>query len=228
MNEMGGGPRADPGDNDQVNRLVPTRLASLLSVPTLALALACLAALPACEEDITPPPPARPSPPDAAQGGDPAPLEVLTDVTFADLYQIFMRRNLSIQEKSMLWATRYNDRWVRWTGKLIAFSPTGVKMRHLETTVTFDVSIIINQPQRRELRKILRVGQFYTYVARLTSYDDLFRTLYLDQGAIINPTPEGDKGKLVPIPPPLRVLPVDKPHLPGAPPAPDAGAPPAR
>lgn len=153
---------------------------------------------------------------------------VHTDASFSELYQLFMRRNLSTQEKSMLWATRYNDRWVRWTGKLVAFSPTGVKMRHLETTVTFDVSIIINQPQRRELRKILRVGQFYTYVARLTSYDDLFRTLYLDQGVIVNPTPEGEPGRLVPIPPPLRVLPVDKPNPPGAPPGPDAGAPFAR
>lgn len=207
---------------------------------TRLLALACTLAFCACEDDLPvrsqaqAQAQAQPQPPQA-QGSTPPQVtaqaqgEVTrTDASYSELYQLFMRRNLSTQEKSMLWATRYNDRWVRWTGKLVAFSPTGVKMRHLETTVTFDVSVIINQPQRRDLRKLLRVGQFYTYVARLTSYDDLFRTLYLDQGVIVPPPPEGEAGRLVPIPPPLRVLPVDKLNPPGLPPGPDAGPPPAR
>ncbi|MCS6914428.1 MAG: hypothetical protein RMK29_01005 [Myxococcales bacterium] len=147
------------------------------------------------------------APPSAPPEADPAtaPSEVIS-ASFSDIYQLFLRRTLSIQVRSERWARSYRDRWVRWTGQLAAITPTGVKFRHLSTTFTYDVSVIINEPQRSQLRRLVTVGKFYTYMARMKRFDDLFKTLYFDQGILLNPGPEGTTGRLVEPPPPLKTL----------------------
>ncbi len=140
--------------------------------------------------------------PEAALPAEPASPQFIDD-GFSRLYQIFLRRTLTSRQKTERWVREYKSHWVHWTGQLVAFSPTGLKFKHIQSTVTFDVSVIVNQPQRGQLRTALKIGKFYTYIARLDSYDDVFRTLYFDQGVILKPSPEGVPGQLVPMPPPL-------------------------
>lgn len=162
------------------------------------------------------PPPAAP-PLEAAPSAGSSPKFI--DDSFSRVYQLFLRRNLTGREKTARWVRDFKGKWVNWTAELIAFSPTGLKFRHIQSTVTFDVSVIVNQPQRGQLKKLLTVGKFYNYIARLDSYDDVFRTLYFNQGVIVKPTPEGVSGQLVPLPPPLPSLAAAIPatSLPGAP-----------
>lgn len=124
---------------------------------------------------------------------------------FSDIYRLFLMPQIPSNVKSARWNTNYQGRWVSWTGKLVAGSRSSAKFKQLQSTITFDVSMLLNRnvtggPPR------LRVGQFYTYVGRLRSYDDVFRTIYLDQGIIVANS-ESPRGELVPVPAPLRYYP---------------------
>lgn len=169
-----------------------------LLVPAAALGLA----LGACSEPSS----LDPAPP-APMEADPAnvPSEII-QASFSDIYQFFLYRTLSIQVRTEQWVRSHRDRWVRWTGQLAAITPNGVKFRHLNTTFTYDVSVVINEPQRGQLRRLLTIGKFYTYMARMKRFDDLFKTLHFDQGVLLDPGPEGTTGHLVDPPPPLKTL----------------------
>lgn len=174
-------------------------------LPLRAVSVAAALGLLACRDNATP---ISPAPPASA-------TPRFIDANFPEIYQLFLKRTLPERDKTERWIRSFQNRWVRWSGQLVAISNTGLKMRQLQTTMTFDVSVMINEPQRSQLRAALRPGKFYTYIARLDRYDDVFRTLYLNQGSVVNPNPEGAPGKLDPMPPPLHLAPFDGKDAPG-------------
>ena len=116
------------------------------------------------------------------------------DASFEELYPTFLwRRSMSEGEKSTLWS-RYRGHWVRWEGVLMSFNDKGVTLKQLLTTVTFDVSLTCEKTALETLKARFAVGDRVRYVGMLDSYDDIFRTLYLSHGTIIEKVPHGDLG----------------------------------
>jgi hypothetical protein len=116
------------------------------------------------------------------------------NVTFEELYPTFLqRRSMGLGEKSTLWS-RYRGRWIRWEGVLTSFNDKGVTLKQLLSTVTFDVSLTCEAAALPTLKSRFAVGQRVRYVGMLDSYDDIFRTLYLLHGAVVEVVPHGDLG----------------------------------
>jgi hypothetical protein len=119
----------------------------------------------------------------APRAAEPAPQFI--DVTFDFLHPIFLRHKIGQGPKAALWAERYHRRWVRWTGRIRSFSANGITLRQMPVTSTFDVSLWINNNEREAVRARYKVGDVVTYVGRLDSYDDIWRTLYLVNGSVL-------------------------------------------
>ena len=149
-----------------------------------ALVLAALAWM-GCDEREN----GRPSSPDLTTRG----VETVA-ATFEELYPTFLwRKSMSEGEKASLW-TRYRGRWVRWEGVIASVTDKGITLKHLRTTVTFDVSLICEASVMVTLRQRFAVGDRVRYIGMLSSYDDIFRTLYLTHGAVLEKVPHGDLG----------------------------------
>jgi len=116
------------------------------------------------------------------------------DVDFAYLHPIFLRHKIGQGPKAALWAERYHRRWVKWTGRIRSFTPNGITLRQLPITSTFDVSLWINNAERPAVRARYKVGDLVTYVGRLDSYDDIWRTLYLVNGSVLGLAAPNDLG----------------------------------
>ena len=56
------------------------------------------------------------------------------------------------------------------------------------------MSLWINNDERPDVRAKYKVGDVVTYVGRLDSYDDIWRTLYLVNGSILGLAPLQDAG----------------------------------
>jgi len=113
---------------------------------------------------------------------------------FEDLYPIFLVYSSMPQgEKARLW-TELRDKWVRWEGVIASFNNRGVTIKELLTTVTFDVSLTCETPYAKTLRSRFQVGDRVRFVGRLDSYDDVFRTMYLTHGAVLEKLAPGDLG----------------------------------
>jgi hypothetical protein len=159
------------------------------SVRLLVLALAASLALIACDKPLTGGGAGKNG---ATFGAEAAPEFI--DVDFAYLHPIFLRHKIGQGPKAALWAERYHRRWVRWTGRIRSFTVNGVTLRQLPVTSTFDVSLWINNAERDAVRARYQVGDLVTYVGRLDSYDDIWRTLYLVNGSVLGAPPPGDLG----------------------------------
>jgi hypothetical protein len=154
------------------------RLAAVALVASLTLLGACN------EKPITG---GGAGPKGATFGAEAAP-EVI-DVDFAYLHPIFLQHKIGQGPKAALWAERYHRRWVRWTGRIRSFTANGITLKQLPSTSTFDVSLWINNSERDAVRARYHVGDLVTYVGRLDSYDDIWRTLYLVNGSVLTSAP---------------------------------------
>ena len=142
--------------------------------------LALLLAGAGCDEPLV----GRGAGPDGSVlGVEPAPQFV--DVEFSTLYPIFLQHKIGQGPKAALWAQNYYRRWVRWTGRIRSFSANGITLRQLPVTSTFDVSLWLNNSEREAVHREYHVGDVVTYVGRLDSYDDVWRTLYLVNGSVV-------------------------------------------
>ena len=160
------------------------------NVRTLPLALVVLASLAACNDK---PLAGGGAGKNGATFGAEASPEFI-DVEFSYLHPIFLRHKIGQGPKAALWAERYHRRWVRWTGRIRSFTANGITLRQLPITSTFDVSLWVNNAERVALRQRYKVGDLVTYVGRLDSYDDIWRTLYLVNGSVLGPAAEDDMG----------------------------------
>jgi hypothetical protein len=131
--------------------------------------------------------------PDGAVFGAEAPPEFV-EVDFAYLHPLFLRHKIAKGPKAALWAEHYHRRWVRWTGSIRSFTPNGITLRQLPVTSTFDVSLWINNSEREAVRARYKVGDVVTYIGRLDSYDDIWRTLYLVNGSVVGLAEHQDMG----------------------------------
>jgi hypothetical protein len=127
------------------------------------------------------------------------------DVTYSELYQIFLNHGLSDGEKAQRWSREYRGRWIRWTGQLAYIRTSSLLFRQLGGSSTQDVFLF--SPEQRRENPTLTPGRFYNYVGRLSRYDDLFRTFYLDHGMVLGPDEFGVPGTPYDAPPVTRKLP---------------------
>jgi hypothetical protein len=146
----------------------------------LLVALLLGGAAPACDDSVV----GRGAGPDGAVLGGEAPAQFIDD-EFTKLYPIFLQHKIGQGPKAALWAQRYHHRWVRWTGQIRSFSDNGITLRQLKATSTFDVSLWLNNGERQPVEQRYKVGDFVTYVGRLDSYDDVWRTVYLINGSVL-------------------------------------------
>src|SRR5579883_3256272 len=109
--------------------------------------------------------PALPSVLDPDAGADVLRPEFV-EVPFAELYaQLFPRQRLPDLERAIVWH-RYQGKWVRWTGMLVSVTASGATFRVLPHTVTFDVSLLLDEGGRVRVRDY-RPGEPVTFVGRL-------------------------------------------------------------
>lgn len=135
----------------------------------------------------------RSTPPEAAFT-PPATAPEFTKRSFEELYPIFLvHSSMGPGDKARLW-NDLRDRWVRWEGVIASINDKGITLRQLLTTVTFDVSLTCETPTVASLKTRFHVGDRVSYVGRLDSFDDVFRTLYLTHGAVLAQVPQGDLG----------------------------------
>lgn len=125
---------------------------------------------------------------------------------FVDSYQTFVLPTLSIQEASKRWSSTYKGRWVKWSGQLLYFSRDGLQFRQLAQTQSFDVELLVPEPNRSALRSQLTLGRFYNYAGRLVRVDSSFRVIALDQGTVFSANEVGVPGTLANAPLPTRKL----------------------
>jgi hypothetical protein len=116
-----------------------------------------------------------------------------TTVSFEELYPVFLwRKSMSQGDKASLW-NRYRGKWVRWEGVIASITNKGITLRQLRSTVTFDVSLTCEASVLPTLHRF-QPGDRVRYVGMLDSFDDIFRTLYLSHGAVLDKVPDGDLG----------------------------------
>lgn len=149
---------------------------------SIGLLLALLAGLgaSACDDSVV----GRGAGPDGSVLGATPPPQFVDD-DFEKLYPIFLQHKIGQGPKAALWAQRYHHRWVRWTGRIRSFSDNGITLRQLRITSTFDVSLWLENSQREKVQQEYKVGDVVTYIGRLDSYDDIWRTLYLINGTVV-------------------------------------------
>jgi hypothetical protein len=157
-----------------------------------SVALAIVLALAGCR-DSSRPSARRAYAGDMAFFGAEAPPEFIDD-TFEAMYPIFLRHRIAQGPKAALWASHYHRRWVRWTGRIRSYTANGITLRQLPITATFDVSLFLNNDERAATRSHYHVGDVVTYVGRLDSYDDVWRTLYLVNGSVLGLADGRDAG----------------------------------
>lgn len=151
---------------------------------------------------VAPPPAPPPPPPSDAEMLRP----VFIDAGFDIVHQTFLQYGLTSIERSEVWSRFYKNRWVHWTGQLVKVSAAALLFRQLGATSSYDVLVRVPRIEP-SMRTHLAVGRIYNYVGRLDSYDDMFRTIYLEQGQLFDAGPEGVPGVLVIAPPLSRKFP---------------------
>jgi hypothetical protein len=134
----------------------------------------------------------RKEPPAVAAQAPEGPPVFIED-SFEKLYPIFLLRKIKPGPKAALW-TQYFGRWVKWTGLVRSITPNGITLKQINQTVTFDVSLWVDMPQQAHLREMIKIGDRVSYIGRLDSYDDVFRTMYLVHGHILETLPPPDAG----------------------------------
>lgn len=131
---------------------------------------------------------------------------VFIDASFGTFHQTFLQYGLNAIERSAVWSHFYKNRWVHWSGQLVKVSSAALLFRQLGTTTSYDVLVRVPRIDPG-LRRRLTTGRMYNYVGRIDSYDDMFRTIYLEQGQIFDAGPEGVPGVMLSTPPLARIFP---------------------
>jgi hypothetical protein len=128
----------------------------------------------------------QPTPRDPSFDG--GPIELIRE-TYEELYPVFcVYRSMSQGQRAGLWNQKYQFRWVRWTGKIKSFTPKGITLQMRPQTVTFDLSVWLEDGQMPRLRAHHKRGDVVTFIARLDTYDEIFQKLYLTHGAVVDST----------------------------------------
>lgn len=195
--------------------VLPVRHSLALFVQPMSL---CLLAMTACQR--TPPPDPSPQLLDLAERCDAAPDGLAStpastfvapppvpsnkpdfiEAQFLDTYRLFVPRDFTSQEKDVRWSRYYQGRWVRWTGQFRFVTADALLFHHLGTSSSYEVSLIVPEPERSRLRQQLQIGRFYNYVGRLLRVDSMFRVIVLEQGSVLAPNDLGVPGTLTTLP----------------------------
>lgn len=118
---------------------------------------------------------------------DPAPPTTgkQLDVSFDTVYDAVLVRNRSDGERAVDWNEKYFGNWVRWTGTIMSFTDHSITLRHRKSTTTFDVSLGLTGAELADAQRRYHKGSVISYMGKLDSIDDIFRTIYIVQGVIL-------------------------------------------
>jgi len=155
-----------------------------------------------CEQphsDVAPPPTLE----DAGSASATRVSPQFVDVNFLTAYQTLMLHGMTQQEKAEIWSRFYEGHWIRWSGELAYVKKDALLFRELNSTATYDVFLRIAHVSDERLRSF-SVGRFYNYMGRLYRYEDGFRTIFADQGVVLDAGPDGVPGVLAMEPPEVR------------------------
>ena len=122
------------------------------------------------------------------------------EAQFLDTYRMFVPRDFTNQEKDVRWSRYYQGRWVRWSGQLRFVTADAFLFHHLGSTSSYEVSLVVTEPERSRLRQQLQLGRFYNYVGRLLRCDATFRVIVLEQGTVLAANDVGVPGTLATLP----------------------------
>jgi hypothetical protein len=186
--------------------------------PRTALALSLTWGCLGPPDSIKAPPP-KPAPDGAAPAGDslsrgePVASEFI-DIDFPAAYNFLATTRFTEAQRGAQWSRFYRGRWVRLTGELRAFSHDGLQLAQLGG-MTFEVQLLVTQPELSRLRQTLVIGRFYNYVGRLRRVDDWLRVFVIEQGMVLGADEFGVPGMLGTPPNPaatdMRVPPPPRP-----------------
>lgn len=143
-------------------------------------------------------------------------MPVFLAVDFPTIYQTFLLYGLTTIERNEVWSRFYKLRWVHWTGELVKVSRDAMLFRQIGATSTYDVLVRVPRISD-DLRRNLTVGRHYSYVGRLESFDDTFRTIYMEYGQVFDAGPTGVPGVLSIAPQMARKFPPPPTTYPGPP-----------
>ncbi|MFO0579652.1 MAG: hypothetical protein U1A78_37105 [Polyangia bacterium] len=159
-------------------------------------------------------PPRRTDRSSALLNGQPLPSEFI-EIDFPAAYVFLASTLFSDAQRSQQWSRFYRGRWVRLTGLLRAFSHDGLQFQQIEDSRTYEVALIVPQPELRNLRDVLVLGRFYNFVGRLRRVDETLKVFLLEQGVVLGPDEFGVPSLLGPAPDRTRTnLPVPPPPRP--------------
>ena len=102
-----------------------------------------------------------------------------------DLRPFTLFHGMERSTKMVQWQSRFQHRWVNWTGRLISFTANGFTIKEYRDTLLFDMSVRVDKERQRALKAMYKPGEFVRFVGELDSYDDVLPTLFLVHGNIL-------------------------------------------
>lgn len=137
------------------------------------------------------------------QVGTPETGQIL-DESFEASYDAIFDRKRPDDQRATAWNKKYLGSWVRWTGTVKSFTGHGVTILQMPSTKTFDVSLTLSAAELERARRTLKKGSRIAYMGKFDQFDEIWRTIYLVQGTILE-VPSVDAGS--PTSPPAATVP---------------------
>ncbi len=126
------------------------------------------------------------APPEPQAPPEPPAQSVVADVSFEEINNLFgINSSLTDLQKDNTW-NQYRGLCIEWTGQLANmdsqfFGGISIGMKHLGTTITYDVSIDAPSSEQDALL-LWQQGDVYTYRATLVDYGGAFLPISADWG----------------------------------------------
>lgn len=132
---------------------------------------------------------------DSLSRGEPVASEFI-DIDFPAAYEFLATTRFTEAQRSGQWSRFYRGKWLRLTGELRSFSHDGLQLAQLGGLPTFDVQLLVTQPELSRLRQTMVIGRFYNYVGRLRRVDNWLKIFVLEQGTVLGADELGVPGSL--------------------------------
>lgn len=111
--------------------------------------------------------------------------QVLPD-SYEVAYQAIFNRSQPEDVRAVTWNKRYLGSWVRWTGTVKSFTTHSITLLQHPDTKTFDVSLTLSADQLARAKTTLKKGARVSYMGKFDQFDEIWRTIYLVQGELLD------------------------------------------
>lgn len=109
----------------------------------------------------------------------------LLDEPFTVSYDAIFDRKRTDAERAIEWNKKYLGAWVRWSGTVKSFTGHSITILQRPDTKTFDVSLTLSAAELDRARRTLKKGSPIVYMGKFDQFDEIWRTIYLVQGTIL-------------------------------------------